>query len=187
LYLPHKKGGATDIGAVKVSLQEDEIAWEYTNLCSSADVIQGLLLWGNKFKDMITFKAGTGSFLKENNYAIQILYIDLDRLIKKCTFTNKQKVVLSHFYLEGYDMKEIAEVLNDDERNIKGIINSICNKILKEAQANYKLNNLYWNYVKVPAWKTCTQCKEQFPATEEYFSPKDDAKDGLHPYCKECR
>lgn len=33
--------------------------------------------------------------------------------------------------------------------------------------------------------KTCTKCKRS--KGHQYFSPKRDAKDKLHPWCKECR
>ena len=36
--------------------------------------------------------------------------------------------------------------------------------------------------------KQCTgECKQWFPATSEFFSPRKDAKDGLRSQCKECR
>lgn len=35
--------------------------------------------------------------------------------------------------------------------------------------------------------KTCTKCKQTFPATRKYFNKNCQAKDGLHPNCKPCR
>ena len=35
--------------------------------------------------------------------------------------------------------------------------------------------------------KTCTKCKQQYPATLEYFGPAKSTKDGFHTYCRFCR
>ena len=35
--------------------------------------------------------------------------------------------------------------------------------------------------------KQCTSCKEEFPATVEFFHARKASKDGLTPRCKECR
>lgn len=34
--------------------------------------------------------------------------------------------------------------------------------------------------------KTCSECKEIFPATEEYFYKSKNRKDGLRYFCKKC-
>lgn len=34
--------------------------------------------------------------------------------------------------------------------------------------------------------KICTRCEESKPATAEYFYRRNKARDGLHPWCKEC-
>lgn len=125
-------------------------------------------------------------FKKENNYEILVLYLWLDEMIRRCTFNNKQKEVLWYYYLVGYSEKKIAEVLNMDERNIRGIIKSICKKILKQVQLNYKLDYLYWNKVRINKWKTCTKCNKSLPATEEFFRLREDSIDGFRHYCREC-
>lgn len=35
--------------------------------------------------------------------------------------------------------------------------------------------------------KRCKKCGEELPATEEFFSPDDKAKDGFKSACKVCR
>ena len=35
--------------------------------------------------------------------------------------------------------------------------------------------------------KTCTRCKEEFPATSDYFGKMRDASDGFYPQCWECK
>ena len=37
------------------------------------------------------------------------------------------------------------------------------------------------------AMKRCCRCKQEFPATQEYFSPSKRGKDGLHSFCTPCR
>jgi len=35
--------------------------------------------------------------------------------------------------------------------------------------------------------KTCTKCKKTYPATSEYFHRHKMRRDGLDPWCKECK
>lgn len=37
-----------------------------------------------------------------------------------------------------------------------------------------------------PKGKICSKCKAIYPATKEYFYGQKNARDNLHPWCKEC-
>lgn len=35
--------------------------------------------------------------------------------------------------------------------------------------------------------KICSKCKQKLPAIEKYFGPSKQSKDGLYPWCRECK
>ena len=35
--------------------------------------------------------------------------------------------------------------------------------------------------------KICRRCDKEYPSTSEYFYKNKQCKDGLHPYCKNCK
>ena len=174
------------LGSVRVQLRVDEYLWHPVNLFN-LESIQGLLHFGNEFKNMIIYQGKSANYLKENNQEIIVLYADLDNLIKQCNFSKRQQQILFYYYVKGYNEQEIAEFLGDDEKNIKGTIKSICKKLLTQEKINYRMGYLYWDKVKVPAeLKICNQCGKELLATEEYFSPDNRNKDGLRGICKVC-
>lgn|GEM_PF-4297211 len=82
------------------------------------------------------------------------IYMDLDILIEQCqcSFKETEKMVLN-FYIEGYDEKHIAEMLDwqkkrqDDhgtmiyipnEGKVKNTLRSICKKLHKRIKDNYQ-------------------------------------------------
>lgn len=169
-------------------LQNNE--WNIVNL-STPESIMGLLKFRWKFDPLYNRKrdsilSSDGDLIKHKE-SIICIYADLDSLLEKADLNNRQNEIIN-LYMEGYNEKEIAYILNDDMRNINGIIYSVCKKLCEINNESWKYNFIYWDKVKVRTnYKQCTKCKEYLPATGEYFSPKTDTKDGLHPYCKKCR
>lgn len=53
-------------------------------------------------------------------------------------------------------------------------------KLEKEAKEKQE------NELKFQGIKVCSKCGKKFPATNEYFYPMKDRKDGLSNWCKEC-
>ena len=169
-------------------LQNNE--WNIVNL-STPESIMGLLKFRWKFDFL--FNRGHGSILSSNcdlaKYSEDIicLYVDVDHLLERANLNDRQNEIIN-LYMEGYNEKEIAYILNDDMRNINGIIYSVCKKLCEINNESWKYNFIYWDKVKVRTnYKQCTKCKEYLPATGEYFSPDKRNNDGLHSNCKKCR
>lgn len=124
--------------------------------------------------------------LAEYDEDIICTYADLDYLLKKADLSKKQWEVIE-LYMDGYTEREIAEELGDDVRNVVGTIRSVCNKLCDTNFDIWKHEFIYWSKVKVKTnYKQCTKCKQWLPATEEYFSPRNDRLDGLENRCKKC-
>jgi len=170
------------VARVKIDIHDDEYEWENVTL-SDEETIKGLLKYRYIYDAMTHNEVDAGSINEE----LICLYVDLDRMIGRCNFTKRQKEVLD-LYMTGYNEQDISEELNLRMDVVEGIIRSICRKIKKENDLAWKYDFVYWSKVKTPEkWKQCSKCKRWLPATEEFFSPKSDSSDGLHPYCKKCR
>ena len=166
---------------VKIDIHDDEYEWRNVTL-SDEETIRGLLKYRYIYDSMIDNEVDAGSINEE----LVCLYADLDRVIKCCSFTKRQKEILD-LYMTGYNEQDIAEELNLRMDIVEGIIRSICRKIKKENDLAWKYDFVYWSKVKTPEkWKQCNKCKRWLPATEEFFSPDKRNSDGLRGICKKC-
>lgn len=176
------------MGSVKIDIHKRDREWKNVNF-SDEVAIKGLLKYRLKFD--LTYKRDNNSLLtsdvdlSEFSEEILCLYIDLDILIKRCNFNDKQNIVLN-LYMDGYIEEDIAEVLNVKYQTVNGIIKSICKKIKKENDRLWLTNNMLWNYKRIDVnYKQCSKCGEWL-LKENYFSPDNTKKDGFKYLCKKC-
>lgn len=127
------------------------------------------------------------SNITELNQELICVYTDLDNLIKKTSLSDKQKDIIEKF-MSGLDEYDIGLLYKQRADKILKILDTACEKICNEYKKRWKYTMAEQDYIKVEwDYKKCSKCGEMLPATGDFFSPKVDAKDGLHPYCKNCR
>lgn len=178
------------MGAVKEDVRKKEREWVYVNL-SDPDSVKGLLkcrsrfdlLYDRGFSDLNDIDV-TNIDIADQLEEVICLYAWIDDIIKRTKWTDQQKRILAMIMRE-YTTEEIALVEDTTERNINKIVDTICKKITDMALRDWRK----WAYTNKLGLKTkkCAKCGEELPATDEFFSSKNDSKDGFHPYCKECR
>lgn len=117
------------------------------------------------------------------NEEVIATYVTLDQMIKQCRFSGQQLEMI-RLVGEGYSYEEIADVLSIHLSAIGGRLKTIYRKIEKENEWQWK-KSVYVNKLDLKT-KTCNKCKEDLPATAEFYYYKEDAEDGFHSNCKKC-
>jgi DNA-binding CsgD family transcriptional regulator len=177
------------MGSCKIDRKKNEQEWKNVTL-SEIDSIKGLLKYRYRFDIFKTLESATpidkSSNIESLNEEIFVTYNMIDMVIKKCSFNDKQKQIIN-LYTQGYTEEDIAQILNDTQQNINGIINSICKKIKTENNDSWYLDNITWNYL-IPefGFKKCSKCGEILPKERRFFSPSNQKIDGFQAYCKKC-
>jgi hypothetical protein len=176
------------IGSVKINIHSGE---EFYNDLTFSDVhvVKLLIQYRDKYDEYYRLShknhynyAGT---VKRLNRELINTYVCLDDLIEKCKFNNEQSTIIAMIQV-GYTYQEIADYLKKQSgESIKNRLNKICRDIVK-------MNYWLWRkcvYVDKLELKTkiCSKCKEELPATDEFFSPDERNLDGFHSFCKNCR
>lgn len=178
------------MGAVKIDIHKNEHPFKLISF-NDINCIKGLI----KYRWMIDsyydtdqsysiYEAGN---VQPLNQELICLYTDLDNLIEKCKFNDRQKIIIK-LLMDGWTEEDIANEFGQHVSQIYKTFDTICEKIRKQNNFEWKYNYIYLNYLPVEwDYKKCSKCGEMKPATEEFFTTKADTKDGLHPYCKNCR
>jgi hypothetical protein len=109
---------------------------------------------------------------------------DLHNLLMKCNLKDKEIDILELWRCE-LTQENIGDVLGVTQQEINRTLNQIVNKIMFEYEN--QLEDWYYLNIRKGKYKICSKCGRIYIANERHFSPKKDSKDGLHPYCKECR
>lgn len=122
--------------------------------------------------------------VKPLNQELVNTYVSLDETIKKCNFS-EQQLKLIKMIEQSYTYREIEKTLNIQIPNIKKMLNTIYKTIVETNLREWR-KVVYTNILDLKT-KQCSKCKEILPATNEFFTNKNDAKDGFHPYCKKCK
>ena len=116
---------------------------------------------------------------------LDIMYIDLDKIIEESHLTNRQRLLIDRL-MYGYNFQDIRDLYGEDVATNTRIFRS-CVKRLKEQYDQDWEFGLQWYKKRTNVnWKQCSKCKEWLPCSNEYFSPKKDGKDGFQAFCKEC-
>lgn len=111
---------------------------------------------------------------------LSCILVDLDNLIKKINFTNKQKDVLE-LWRKGMETNVIADELKIDSSTVSKNLDRAINSIVKQYEENYE--NWYYLNIRKGQYKMCNRCKEV-----KLISQFDkNGKKGLMPMCKKCR
>lgn len=110
---------------------------------------------------------------------LSCILVDLDNLIKKINFTNKQKDVLE-LWRKGLETNVIAKELNLNSNNVVQCLNGAINLIVKQYEEDYE--NWYYLNIRKGQYKTCNKCRE----VKLMSQFNKNGKKGLKPMCKKC-
>ena len=177
-----------DLGGVKRDVFKQEREFKGLSL-SDVNVVRLLMEYRYKYDMYTGFEADAtfdvaGSISPVNNEVIAT-FASLDELIEQCKFNDTQLKIIK-LTEDGYTLKEIATLIGlSNTDNIKKRMNKICKDIVKMNLWNWR-KVIYTNDLGLKS-KTCSKCKEDLPAVEEFFSPSNQNSDGFFNYCKVCR
>lgn len=111
---------------------------------------------------------------------LSCILVDLDNLIKKINFTNKQKDVLE-LWRKGMETNVIADELKIDSSTVSKNLDRAINSIVKQYEEDYE--SWYYLNIRKGQYKTCSKCGETKLVSQ--FDKK--GKQGLQSRCKKCR
>lgn len=126
----------------------------------------------------------------DNNADMKHILFLLEYLIDNTGLSDRDIDIIT-WIIDGDNYETIGEKLKEKYNlnwygdTISRTFDSICSKIADFYRKDYE--DWFYTFVAKGKYKTCSKCGEIKLANERYFSPKSDAKDGLHPYCKKCR
>ena len=116
------------------------------------------------------------------------IYADLDRLISKCVFNNKQVEIID-YYQRGYTTSDICDMLGFKASLLNKMMEFISLKVVEKNDAEYK-DFLYTSgAVRVPAdsnYKKCIKCGEFKDCNLGFFHKDSTKKDGFRAACTIC-
>ena len=112
---------------------------------------------------------------------LSCILVDLENLINKIEFTDKQRKVLE-LWSNGLATGEISKRLNVKPNTIAGCLNSVVDLIVKQYEKEYE--EWYYLNIRKGEYKRCKECGENKLISR--FDVKKDNKDGRKTICKEC-
>ncbi|GIP32612.1 hypothetical protein [Paenibacillus sp. J2TS4] len=131
--------------------------------------------------------ADSAGNIKHVNQEILCLYVDLDHLIRRCKFNELQEDILN-LLQDGRPEETIAQKWNKDVSQIYRVLETICKKIKKQNDQEWKYDYLYLNYLTVQwEYKKCSRCGTMKPMHPEFFSPDSSKASRFKSICKACR
>lgn len=111
---------------------------------------------------------------------LSCILVDLENLINKIEFTDKQRKVLE-LWSNGLATGEISKKLNVKPNTIVGCLNSVVDLIIKQYEKEYE--EWYYLNIRKGEYKKCSRCGEVKLVSQ--FDKK--GKQGLQSRCKKCR
>lgn len=177
------------MGSTKVDIFKKERDWFEVNL-SDTESVKGLLKYRSQFdllfgRDFNRLDISSSGFDLINQLEeVTCTYVWLDDIIKRTRWTQQQARIMQ-MVMEEYTTEEIAEVDGTSPQNVNKIIDTICKRITAMATRDWR-KKVYVHKLGLKT-KKCKNCGESLPATEEFFSPDDKARDGFKQICKICR
>ncbi|MGN0974115.1 MAG: LuxR C-terminal-related transcriptional regulator [Bacilli bacterium] len=112
---------------------------------------------------------------------LSCILVDLDNLINKINFTERQQEVLK-MWSNGLSTDVIAKGLNVKPQTITGCLNSIIDLIVKQYEEDYE--NWYYLNIRKGTYKKCSRCGEVKLVSG--FDKDKTGKLGVRGYCKKC-
>ena len=111
---------------------------------------------------------------------LSCILVDLENLINKIEFTDKQRKVLE-LWSNGLATGEISKKLNVKPNTVASCLNSVVDLIIKQYEKEYE--EWYYLNIRKGEYKKCSKCGEV-----KLVSQFDkNGKRGLYPRCKKCR
>ena len=111
---------------------------------------------------------------------LSCILVDLENLIKKVEFTDKQKKVLDR-WINGMCVNDIAKDLGVKKITISQALDRVVELIIKQYEEEYE--NWYYLNIRKGTYKTCSKCGEIKLISQ--FDKK--GKQGFQSRCKKCR
>lgn len=150
-------------------------------------VVELLIEFRYKYDDNLFLGGGSAldvTGVKAINQEIVATYVSLEMLIKQCSFS-EQQLLLIKMVEQGYTHREIGQAVGIDNQNVKKALKTIYKAIVKENERQWR-KVAYTSTLGLKT-KKCSKCEENLPATNEFYSDNKSSKDGLHSICKKCR
>ena len=111
---------------------------------------------------------------------LSCILVDLENLINKIEFTDKQRKVLE-LWSNGLATGEISKKLNVKPNTVVSCLNGVLDLIIKQYEKEYE--EWYYLNIRKGEYKKCSKCGEV-----KLVSQFDkNGKRGLYPRCKKCR
>lgn len=118
------------------------------------------------------------------NDEMVLTYVSLDEYIKRCKFDILQMRMIK-LIEHGYSYEEISSLTGVHLSAVKGRMKTIYKRIAKENEWQWK-KSIYVDKLELRT-KQCSKCKEDLPATVEFYSNLKKTKDGFHSQCRKCK
>ena len=112
---------------------------------------------------------------------LSCILVDLENLINKIEFTDKQRKVLE-LWSNGLATGEISKKLKVKPNTVVSCLNSVVDLIVKQYEKEYE--EWYYLNIRKGEYKRCKECGENKLISR--FDVKKDNKDGRKTICKEC-
>ena len=110
---------------------------------------------------------------------LSCIIVDLNNLVKRVKFTDKQKEVLE-LWRKGVETNVIAEELGVKPQSALDCLNGAINSIIKQYEEDYE--NWYYLNIRKGVYKTCSRCGET--KLISHFSKNGNR---LRGNCKDCK
>lgn len=117
------------------------------------------------------------------NEEMILTYTSLDKLISNCNFSKDQRLSIKMIE-QGYSYEEIANELKTSISSIKGRMRTIYKRIVTENEWCWR-KSVYENRLDLKN-KSCSKCKEELPATWEFYRHDSRNRDGFQSRCRKC-
>lgn len=163
--------------------------WEYVSL-SDPETVKALLMfrseldptYGVENRDLLE----SGADLANINNNIHLTYIDLQKVMDKVKFTDRQKYYIE-LMSQGMDEYSIARHLGLRNPELaKDVIDNICN-IISDKNKEFWKSWIRWDYKRVETcYKQCSKCKEFKPRNNIHYRTDKRNSDGLQGRCRVC-
>ena len=112
---------------------------------------------------------------------LSCILVDLENLINKIEFTDKQRKVLE-LWSNGLATGEISKKLNVKPNTVVGCLNSVVDLIIKQYEKEYE--EWYYLNIRKGEYKKCSRCGEVKLVSQ--FDKDKKGKYGVRGYCKNC-
>ena len=112
---------------------------------------------------------------------LSCILVDLENLINKIEFTDKQRKVLE-LWSNGLATGEISKKLNVKPNTVASCLNGVVDLIVKQYEKEYE--EWYYLNIRKGIYKKCSRCGEVKLVSQ--FDKDKKGKYGVRGYCKNC-